>query len=98
MSFSVCNKGKRWKFLSKNKIKFLIKFVKKAKEDETMNECFDDYGVDINEIDFYPMCFADLDVSARTMHGIIYFNSKLLEDPDPVKKILEYGIHENNKI
>lgn len=74
--------------------KILDQVRQKAKEDETVNECFDDYDVDINEIDHYPMCFMDLDVSARTQHGIIYFNSKLLEDPNSIEKIMEYYTHE----
>lgn len=40
----------------------------------------DDYGLDLDEIDLVPMCFADLDVSARTDHGIIYFNRTLLDE------------------
>ena len=43
-------------------------------------EMFKEYGVDPEEINLVPMCFADLPVSARTDHGIIYFNFKLLED------------------
>ena len=74
--------------------KILDQVRQKAKEDETVREIFDEYELDLDEIDYLPMCFADLDVSARTMHGIIYFNLKLLEDPDPIEKIMEYYTHE----
>lgn len=38
----------------------------------------DEYGLDIEEIDLIPMCFDDIDVSARTDHAIIYFNRNLI--------------------
>lgn len=56
------------------------KIRKKIKKHPVVKKMFDEHDVDISEIDLLPMCFADLDVSARTDHGIIYFNIKLLED------------------
>lgn len=50
------------------------------KKHPVVQEMFRDHGVDLDEIDLIPMCFAKLPVSARTEHGIIYFNIKLLED------------------
>ena len=50
-------------------------------------------GVDVNIIDLIPMKFGDLDVSARTDHGIITLNYKLLCDGDFFKDI-SYMIHE----
>lgn len=49
----------------------------------------DEYGLDLEEIDLVPMCFADLDVSARTDCGVIYFNEKLRDEPFD-----HYMIHE----
>lgn len=74
--------------------KILKKVRERAKNDRTIQEAFEKYDVDIEEIDYLPMCFMDLDVSARTQHGIIYFNLKLLEDSDPISKLLEYASHE----
>lgn len=48
-------------------------------------------NIDPNVIFYSPMAFADLDVSARTQHGIIYFNSKLKNNP---QEIDHYMIHE----
>lgn len=79
-------------FAEQNKI--LDQIRQKAKEDETILEAFDEYEVSPDEIDYIPMCFSDLDVSARTMHAVIYFNLKLLEDPNPLEKVTEYLSHE----
>lgn len=62
-------------------------------EDETVRRMFEEYGVDINEIYLIPMMFSDLDVSAKTDHGIIYYNYKLLADGD-FEKDFQYGVHE----
>jgi len=56
------------------------KVKKRIKNDPTIKEMLDKYDVDSEEIDLVPMCFAHIDVSARTDHGIIYFNVKLVED------------------
>lgn len=48
-------------------------------------------NLDPNIIFYSPMAFADLDVSARTQHGIIYFNSKLKNNP---QEIDHYMVHE----
>jgi hypothetical protein len=76
--------------------KMLLRIIDKAKEfvkkDETMIEAFEEYGIDINEIDYYPMYFADLEVSAKTDHSVIFFNYKLL--CDGFEAILPYMIHE----
>jgi hypothetical protein len=54
----------------------------KIKDHPVVLKMFKEYDVDPEEIDLVPMCFADLPVSARTDHGIIYFNFKLLDDGD----------------
>lgn len=77
--------------------KTLLKLINIAKaslkKDKTMQEVFDKHGVDINEIDTIPVFFKDLDVSARTDHGVIWLNYKLLCDGD-FSKDYSYLIHE----
>lgn len=73
--------------------KIILRMKKYLKSNPIMIETFKEYDVDINELDYYPMMFADLDVSARTDHGIIYYNYKLLCDGDFFKDY-GYGIHE----
>ena len=63
------------------------------KNDPVMQKVFDEYEVDISEIDYIPMMFGDLDVSAKTDHGVIIFNYKLLTDGDFFKDF-SYGVHE----
>lgn len=63
------------------------------KDDETTQRMFKEYGVDIEEIYLIPMTFAELDVSAKTDHGIIYYNYSLLADGDFIKDY-SYGVHE----
>lgn len=63
------------------------------KGDGVVQEMFKEYGIDIEEIDFIPMRFGNLDVSAKTDHGIIIFNYKLLTDGDFFKDF-SYGVHE----
>jgi len=53
---------------------------KKIKNHEVVKNMFDKYDVDIDEIDLIPMGFADLDVSARTDHGTILLNYRMLQD------------------
>jgi hypothetical protein len=75
----------------------LNRMIKKMREylkhNEVVQKAFDEYGVDISEIDYIPMMFGDLDVSAKTDHGIIIYNYKLLTDADFFKDF-SYGVHE----
>lgn len=71
-------------------IKKLREFLKK---DETTNKMFKEYGVDIAEIDYIPMQFGMIDVSAKTDHGVITYNYNLLTDGDFFKDF-SYGVHE----
>jgi len=77
--------------------KILLKFIQEAKDylktDKTMKDIFKQYKLDINLIDYIPTMFADLDVSAKTDHGIVLLNYKLLED-DNFFKNYSYIIHE----
>lgn len=60
---------------------------------EIVQRMFEEYSVDIEEIHLIPMMFSDLDVSAKTDHGVIYYNYKLLSDGDFFKDF-SYGVHE----
>ena len=77
--------------------KSLNRMIKKMraylKENEIVQKMFKDYDVDISEIDYIPMMFGNLDVSAKTDHGVIIFNYKLLCDGDFFKDF-SYGVHE----
>jgi hypothetical protein len=76
---------------------FLLGLINRAKkhlkDDEVMQRVFEDYDVDIEELDLIPITFADLDVSAKTDHGVVYLNYKLLCDGDFLKDY-SYLIHE----
>lgn len=75
----------------------LLRLINRAKnylkKDPTMQRICEENGVKVDFIDLIPTCFADLDVSARTDHGIVYLNYKLLCDGDFYKD-LSYLPHE----
>jgi hypothetical protein len=77
--------------------KTLNRLIKKLrvflKQDPVVQQMFEEYGVDIEELDYIPMMFGNLDVSAKTDHGIIIYNYKLLTDGDFFKDF-SYGVHE----
>lgn len=77
--------------------KSLNRMIKKMREylkqNDVVQKMFKDYKVDISEIDLIPMMFGNLDVSAKTDHGILIFNYKLLTDGDFFKDF-SYGVHE----
>ena len=73
--------------------RMLKKMRNHLKQDETVQKMFHDYGVDLEEIDYIPMKFGKLDVSAKTDHGVLIFNWKLLCDGDFAKDY-SYGVHE----
>lgn len=77
--------------------KSLNRMIKKMREflkkDETTKKMFKEYEVEIEEIDYIPIRFGKLDVSAKTDHGVIILNYKLLTDGDFFKDF-SYGVHE----
>jgi hypothetical protein len=77
--------------------KSLNRMIKKMREylkqNEVVQKMFKEYGVDIEEIDYIPMMFGNLEVSAKTNKGIITYNYKLLCDADWFKDF-SYGVHE----
>jgi hypothetical protein len=64
--------------------KFLMRIINKANEhlknDNAMKDIFKEYGEDIDIINYIPTYFKDLDVSAKTDHGIVWLNIKLLDE------------------
>lgn len=77
--------------------KSLNRMIKKMREylkqNEVVQQMFKDYDVDISELDLIPIMFGNLDVSAKTDHGIIILNYRLLTDGDFFKDF-SYGVHE----
>jgi hypothetical protein len=63
-----------------NQLKIINVLKNRIKKHEVVKNMFDDYDMDIEEIDLIPMGFAELDVSARTDHGIILLNYNMLQD------------------
>lgn len=66
--------------------KVLLKLINRAKKFLKKNQVVIDmckeYDLDVDIIDLIPVKFGDLDVSARTDHGVITLNYKLLCDGD----------------
>jgi len=77
--------------------KTLLKLINKMKEflktHPIVIDMFKEYDIPIEELDLIPMKFGDLDVSARTDHGIITFSYKLLCDGNFFKDYM-YAVHE----
>lgn len=73
--------------------RMLDKMRKRLKEDEVVQNMFKEYNLDIEEIDYIPMAFKTLDVSAKCDHAVIYFNWKLLCDGNFTKD-WSYAVHE----
>jgi hypothetical protein len=69
----------------------LIQQIKdKLKKNEIIQKSFADKGLDVNEIDDIPVCFAPLEVSARTDHGIVYLNEELWDEPEEIDHYLAH--------
>jgi hypothetical protein len=64
--------------------KKLYPIIEKLKETvftkDVVQDIFDEYDIPEEELYLIPVCFADLDVSARTDHGCIFINVNLLGD------------------
>jgi hypothetical protein len=73
--------------------RLLKKMRDHLKKDQVVQKMFKEYEVDIEEIDFIPMKFSKLDVSAKTDHGVLIFNYRLLCDGDFLEDY-SYGVHE----
>jgi len=72
--------------------KIILDALEEVSKSDTFKEVFKEYNLDEKELWLVPICFkSDLEVSARTEHGIIYLNERLCKMPD---KIPNYIIHE----
>jgi hypothetical protein len=76
---------------AKEDLKIIDKIKEKIKSSDTIKEIFKKEKKSLDLIDYMPMCFAPLEVSARTQHGIIYFNEKLRKHPEEID---HYMVHE----
>jgi hypothetical protein len=77
--------------------KILLRIINRAKKylknNEIIKNMCKEYNLDVNILDIVPIKFGDLDVSARTDHGVITLNYKLLCDGDFFKDY-HYICHE----
>jgi hypothetical protein len=71
----------------------LDKLRDRIRNHEVFQDTCEKYGIDESELDLVPMAFADLEVSARTDHGIIYFGLKLLDENDELTDFVEEDDH-----
>lgn len=75
----------------------LLRVINKAKKllkkDEIWKKLCEEYGEEVDVIDYIPTYFKNLDVSAKTDHGVVYLNYRLLLDGLSIKDI-SYLIHE----
>lgn len=77
----------------KERLDLIDSVRQKLKKSETVQKLFKDFGVDLSEIDLIPICFKNIDVSARTEHAIIYLNTALLEKPGQIDHYLTHEIN-----
>lgn len=75
----------------KDQLELLNNIKQKIKKSKTIQKMFKDENLSLDIIDLVPMCFSDLEVSARTQHGIIYFNKNLIKKPEEID---HYMVHE----
>ena len=85
------------KIIKKLSYKTLMRMINKAKKylknDETWKKICEEYNEAPDVIDYIATFFKDLEVSAKTDHGIVYLNYRLLCDGDFFKDY-SYLIHE----
>jgi len=77
----------------KELLKLIDSVRARIKEHPVVIDMFKKHNVNIDELDLIPMCFGNIDVSARTEKGIITFNYALIEDGD-FEKDDHYLVHE----
>ena len=77
----------------KELLKIIDEVRERIKNSDVLKDMCEEHDVDVDYIDLIPMAFSDLDVSARTDKGCIYFNFKLLDDED-FQSDDHYMIHE----
>ena len=62
----------------------------KLKQNDVIKDSFEKNGLSVDEIDDVPVCFAEIEVSARTDHGIIYLNWDLWDEQDEIDHYLAH--------
>ena len=77
----------------KENLKTIDRVKDKVKKSKVYADLCEEYGVELEYIDLIPMAFNDLEVSARTDKGCIYFNEEMLDDGN-FEKDDHYLIHE----
>lgn len=63
----------------KEQLDLINKVKSKLKKDPIIKRMFKDRDLSIDILDYVPMGFKKLDVSATTDHGVIYFNESLID-------------------
>jgi hypothetical protein len=71
----------------------LDKIKKRVFTHSVVKDMLKKYDIDEDELDLVPMCFAEIPVSARTDHGVIYINIELAKDGN-IKEDDHYIVHE----
>lgn len=79
-------------FSHEDGLKIIQAIKNRLKNNKTVQNMFAEHGLSLDEIDYIPICFSDLDVSARTDHAIIYLNKNLLKGG--LDNIDHYVVHE----
>jgi hypothetical protein len=74
-------------------LQLINKIKKYLKTNKVIIDLFKEYDVDLDILDYIPIRFGKLDVTAKTNHGIITLNYKLLRNKDIIKDI-SYLVHE----
>jgi hypothetical protein len=73
----------------------LEKLKKRIFSSDVVKDMLEEYGIDKDELDLIPICFAELPVSARTDHGVIYLNIDLFSNgQEDLKENDHYLPHE----
>jgi hypothetical protein len=79
----------------KELLQLLDQIKNNVKSSDAYSSVCKEHGVTEEILDFVPMAFADLEVSARTENGIMFFNSRLIDSPEDIE---HYMIHEFNHV
>lgn len=76
----------------------LLRMINRAKkflkEDKIWQDECKKWGEDPSIIDIIPVCFGKLDVSGKTLKGVITLNIKMLTEENPGDAIAQYLVHE----
>lgn len=75
----------------KEQLEIINRYKDEIKSSNTVQELFKNKGVKLEFIDYIPVRFGDIEVSARTEKGIIILNFNLL---DKIETIKHYLVHE----